>query len=256
MSTPEDNAWPAGWSEIYDAMDLDRGLHLDFYSGLAGPDTRSLLDLGCGTGSITLAIAANMAPGASVVGVDLAPKMIEIARARAPQHDWRVGDIAAPGVAGQFDLVVICFHTLQLLLDDAAVAGCLSAVAGCLAPGGRFAFDIYRPNPDWLAAVDATPREARRYTDAAGRGFVVMDRDAAYDPETRILSGNWTLHEAATGAMVPLAPITQRLRQYFPEDIARHLAAAGLEIADRFGELDRRPLTPDSKRQIYICRAA
>ncbi len=200
-------AWPEDWATMYDAMDVDRGPHVEFYAGLVTPGVESLLDLGCGTGSITVAMAERMAPGARVVGVDLSPKMIEIARARAPEHDWVVGDICAPPVEGRFDLVVICFHTLQALLSEVDLLRCLRAVAARLAPGGRFAFDVYQPNLDWLASVDDAPRIARRFRDAAGRDFEVVERDGAYDPRSRILSGSWTLHDAATGERLPLAPI-------------------------------------------------
>lgn len=254
--TEADPAWPDGWAALYDAMDVDRAPHLAFYAGLVGPDTRSLLDLGCGTGSITVAMAERMPEGARVVGVDLSPRMIAIARDRAPRHDWRVGDICAPPVEGPFDLAVVCFHTLQVLLDEADLARCLAAVAARLAPDGRFAFDIYQPNLDWLAAVDPAPGVARRFEDAQGRRFDVIESGAAYDPAARVLSGSWSLHDADTGERMPLDPIVQRVRQWFPEDIDRHLAAAGLRILERFGELDRTPLRPGTKRQVYVCAPA
>lgn len=250
----DENAWPEGWADLYDDMDIDRRPHLGFYTGLVTPETRSLLDLGCGTGSITLEIAAKMGAGARIVGVDLSPQMIDIARARAPDAEWVVGDLAAPPVTGRFDLIVICFHTLQVLLDEADLARCFARVAALLAPGGRFAFDIYRPNVPWLESLDPAPVVARRFTDAAGRAYEVVE-EGGYEPDTRVLWSSWRLRDAATGEMMPLAPIVQRVRQYFPEDIARNLAAAGLRAVERYGDLDRQPFAPGSKRQVYVCTA-
>lgn len=261
MMTPAEDtghspAWPALWSALYDAMDVDRAPHLGFYTGLVTPGTHSLLDLGCGTGSITLAMAAAMPPGGRVTGVDLSPGMIDIARARAPAHEWRVGDICAPPVTGRFDLIVICFHTLQVLTDPADVDRCFAAVAGLLAPGGRFAFDIYRPNLAWLAAVPPGPHVARQFRDAGGRLIDVVESEARYDPATRVLSGLWHLRDAATGRMLDAEPLEQRVMQYFPDDIAAALARAGLVADQVFGDLDRSPLTKTSKRQVYIARKA
>lgn len=250
-----DPAWPDGWAALYDAMDVDRGPHLAFYAGLVTPDVTSLLDLGCGTGSITLAMAARMVPGGRVAGIDLSPRMIEIARSRAPDHDWRVGDISQPPVSAKYDLIVCCFHTLQVLVDEADLARCFAFVAAHLAPGGRFAFDIYRPNLDWLAAIDGAPQVARRFTDSQGRHRHVVETGAVYDPDARVLSGTWVLHDSTTGDALPLAPIVQRVRQYFPEDIVRLLAAAGLEATERYGDLDRSPGGPGCKLQVYVCRA-
>lgn len=249
-----DPAWPDAWSAIYDAMDVDRRLHLSFYIGLVTPQTRSLLDLGCGTGTITLQIAAAMAPGGRVTGVDLSPKMIEIAQGLAPQHEWVVGDICAPGVDGPFDLIVICFHTLQMLVEDAQLHQAFTAISALLSPQGRFAFDIYQPNEAWLAAVDPAPYVARKFTDAEGRAFDVVESNARYDAATKILSGEWRLQDHATGRILPLEPIVQRVRQFYPADIDRALAQSGMVAEARFGELDRRPLEPGSKRQVYICK--
>lgn len=256
MSSDLTPAWPEAWAALYDAMDVDRSLHLSFYASLATTETTSLLDLGCGTGTITMHIAANMAPDARVVGVDLSAKMVEIARTRAPGATWVEGDLMDPPVSGSFDLIVICFHTVQVLLRDEQLAACFAAVRRLLAPGGRFAFDLYQPNLDWLAQVDPGPAIARVFTDARGRVIEVVEDAARYDAQARVLSGEWRLRDQATGQILPVEPIIQRVRQFFPADIRRALADAGLKVIQSFGELDRRPLEPRSKRQVYICGAA
>ncbi len=249
-------AWPADWSALYDMTDLDRRPLRDFYRSLAADRTHSLLDLGCGTGSVTLDIITPLPPGARVVGVDLSPKMIEIARSRAPDLEWLVGDLCAPPVTGPFDLITVCFHTLQMLLDDAQLAQAFRSAAGLLAPGGRFAFDIYQPNLDWLARLDPTPVVVRRVRDDQGRWLEVRDGGATYDPVTRVLSSQWTLHDGETGQLLPLAPLPLRVRQYFPDEVAAHLAAAGLRIAERYGDFDRRAFGPGTIRQILVCERA
>jgi ubiquinone/menaquinone biosynthesis C-methylase UbiE len=251
-----DSAWPEVWSALYDAMDLDRTPHLAFYTALVTPQTRSLLDLGCGTGSITVKIAEAMAPGGRVVGVDLSPKMIEIAAERAPQFEWAVADICDPGVEGSFDLIVICFHTLQALQEDSQIHRAFAAISRLLAPGGCFAFDIYQPNEAWLAAVDPAPNVVRQFADAQGRSFEVIESNAAYNAQTRILSGEWRLKDVQNRQMLQVAPIVQRVRQYYPADIDRALAGAGMVAVESFGDLDRRPFAPGTKRQVYICKRA
>lgn len=252
---PHNPAWTDVWAALYDAMDMDRGQHLAFYNSLIDDSVASLLDLGCGTGSITMAMVERMVPGARVVGIDLAPKMIEVALERAPEHDWRVGDIADPPVAADetFDLITVCFNTLQLLLDPADLQATFDNAAARLAPGGRLAFDIAQPNPDFLARVSPEPQVARQYVDASGRNMEVIETDGAYDAESGILSGAWTLRVADTGEMLPLDPLVQKLRQYTPDDIAAALARAGLAPVERFGDLDRSPLEPGTRRQVYIC---
>ncbi len=249
-------AWPEVWSALYDAMDLDRRPHLDFYTSLVTPETRSLLDLGCGTGSITLAIAAAMPAGARVTGVDLSPEMIRIAKDRAPNHEWVIGDLAAPPVTGPFDLAVICFHTLQMLTDPADLDRCFANVAAVLAPGGRFAFDIYRPNLAWLTAVSPEAHVARQFRDASGRLVDVVETEARYDAEAGILSGLWHLVDSATGENLGVEPLEQRVKQFFPADVSAAFARAGLRIVEYWGDLDRSPPTEASRRQIYVAQKA
>jgi SAM-dependent methyltransferase len=71
-------------------------------SAQVGPGSR-LLDCGCGAGRFPR-LAADR--GASVAGLDAASRLIEIARRRVPDGDFRVGDLESlPWPDGQFDLV-------------------------------------------------------------------------------------------------------------------------------------------------------
>jgi SAM-dependent methyltransferase len=94
----------------------------------------SILDLGCGTGSLAVLLAEM---GHSVTGIDLSPRMIEQAREKARLHgvqiDLRVGDAASPGVSRAFD-VVLTRHLLWALPDPGAA---VAHWADLLAEDGR-----------------------------------------------------------------------------------------------------------------------
>ena len=142
------------WAEYYDVTDRDRTPFIDFYSSLITAGTRSLLELACGTGAITIPLARNLAERARpsrrnrVVGIDESPAMLRIARERDQNIDWILGDMRSPPVEGAFDLVFCCFNTLQLLLTDEDLAQVFRAARGLLSSDGIFAFDIYQPNLD------------------------------------------------------------------------------------------------------------
>ncbi|XUL87142.1 class I SAM-dependent methyltransferase [Streptomyces galilaeus] len=92
-----------------------------------------VLDLGCGTGSLSLLAAEQ---GHRVTGVDLSPAMIDLARAKLAGRDaaFLVGDAAAPPVGEQRYDVVLVRHVLWALPDPARV---LRHWSGLLRPGGR-----------------------------------------------------------------------------------------------------------------------
>lgn len=92
-----------------------------------------VLDLGCGTGSLSLLAAEQ---GHRVTGVDLSPPMLELARAKLAGRDavFLPGDAAAPPVGEQrFDTVLVR-HVLWALPDPARA---LRHWRGLLRPAGR-----------------------------------------------------------------------------------------------------------------------
>jgi SAM-dependent methyltransferase len=108
-----------------------------FYAALAvaaGPGP--VLELACGTGRV-----ASRLPR-PVVGLDLDPGMLAVARRRGVGHvvcaDMRR---LAFGPAARFGLVAIPYNSLQLLDEDGMV-DCLRGAAACLAPGGVVAFEV------------------------------------------------------------------------------------------------------------------
>jgi ubiquinone/menaquinone biosynthesis C-methylase UbiE len=99
------------------------------------PAPASVADLGCGTGSLSLLLAS---AGHDVVGIDIAPRMIDAARAKAAaaavDARFLVADAAAPGLpAGSFD-VVLARHVLWAMADVDAALGEWVAL---LRPEGR-----------------------------------------------------------------------------------------------------------------------
>ncbi|MFC8429390.1 class I SAM-dependent methyltransferase [Streptomyces sp. NPDC057253] len=92
-----------------------------------------VLDLGCGTGSLSLLAAEQ---GHRVTGVDLSPAMVERARAKLAGRDavFLVGDAARPPVGEQRFDVVLVRHVLWALPDPGRV---LRGWWGLLRPGGR-----------------------------------------------------------------------------------------------------------------------
>ncbi len=254
--SPTTSAYDA-WAEYYDVSDADRSPFVDFYAHLVTDATSSILELGCGTGTIGLAL--RRLPGVNragspplTIGVDLSLPMLRIAHRKEAGAGWIAGDLTRLPVRGAFPLVICCFNTLQHLLTDDAMRQALHEIARVLHPDGRFAFDIYQPNLGYLASP-YQDRLARALVDAGGRHLEIRE-DAAYDASTRLLTLDWRLVTAADRSAPPLAETRYHMRQFFPDEIGRFLAEAGLQVVSRYGDFDRQPFGPASRKQILVCR--
>ncbi len=147
----------AGFAEYYDAQLESAGGRDDapFYASLAASSPGPVLELGCGTGRITLAM---LAAGARVTGLDLCPQMLEIARRKisslpAPQRERAEtvqGDMTCFDLGRRFDLIVTPFRPFQHLATPEQQLACLACVRKHLAPGGTFVLDIFDPDLDIL----------------------------------------------------------------------------------------------------------
>ena len=245
------------WARFYDFTEGDRSKLIDFYGSLISKRTRSLLELGCGTGAVTLALAQRIlecgAEGVRITGLDESPEMLRRARARSSEIEWVLGDLRSPPVHGSYDLIVCCFYALHNLLSEHDLSAAFAAVERLLSANGIFAFDVYQPNIAYLSQ----PRQDKliySIADADGRKFEVRD-DWDFDAASRILTIDRRL-VPADDRQATLGNLRIRLRQYFPDEIDRLLAMAGLSVVQRFGDLDRSAFDGRAKNQVVICRRA
>ena len=102
------------------------------------PGARSLLELGCGSGSVL----ARLRDVPSLTGVDRSPQMLAIARAKVPRARLVAADIATFDLHERFDAVICVFDTLNHLVRFEDWRALFERVAAHLYDDGLFAFDV------------------------------------------------------------------------------------------------------------------
>lgn len=172
---PRGDAYDARWhrlaaqgARIHGEADLIEALLREY--GLA-----RVLDAGCGTGRVAIELARR---GFPVVGVDADAEMLSGARAKAPQSDWRHGDLSdLAGVVDEgelFDLIAMPGNVM-IFLSPGTEGRVLSQLAGRLAPGGLLVAGFQlRPDRISLPEYDRL---------AAAAGLVPVARYATWDRE-------------------------------------------------------------------------
>lgn len=124
---------------------------LDSAPGIKGILKRSgireglIVDLGCGTGLLARKL---IDAGYGVFGVDISEAMIEIARERVPEAEFRVGSLFEVGIP-HCEAVTAISEVLNYLFDpeneDLGLSRVFRRVHDSLAPGGVFVFDVLGP---------------------------------------------------------------------------------------------------------------
>jgi ubiquinone/menaquinone biosynthesis C-methylase UbiE len=184
-----------------------------------------VLDLACGTGAVSRAIAERVLPSGSLYAVDINAAMLEVAReaAREPgtRIHWVLGDaVELPISAASVD-VVVCQQGLQFFPDR---AGALREMKRVLLPQGRVALAVWsniENNPYCLSL-------ARSLAGRVGDEVSEQMRSSFSLCDTRELRD---LFEGAGFAEVEIRPVSKVLTlPPLPEFIPRHLG--GTSVAD------------------------
>lgn len=96
----------------YDAANPPEA-HYPYYLALAGDEPKAILDMGCGTGRLAVALAEK---GHRVTGADPSGGMMKVARGRpgAERVRWIDSDAASLALETRFDLIIMTGHVFQV----------------------------------------------------------------------------------------------------------------------------------------------
>jgi trans-aconitate methyltransferase len=149
--------------EKYDLEHAGREPDLSFYVSLVQRwRARRILELGCGTGRVTIPIAASLRNNALIVGLDEAGAMLKAARKKAAKISKRVrwvkADLRSWRDKERFDLIIAPGGTLSHLLTMEDQMNTWKTALANLEPGGRFVVEVGVPELAVLAESLQNPR--------------------------------------------------------------------------------------------------
>jgi SAM-dependent methyltransferase len=208
----------------------------------------AVLDVGCGTGAM-LHRARESGHTGRLCGLDPAPGMLEQARKRS-DIEWILGDLASVSFDREFELVVMTGHAFQVLVEDRDLRAAFAAIGSALTDDGCFAFETRNPLArEWERW---TPDKFAEVSDASG-AVVRMSREVLTPIKGDLVSFTHTFTSPDWDH-----PQVSRstLRFVDANSLRSFLSDAGLEIAEQFGDWNRRALTANSPEIITLAKRA
>lgn len=248
--TPSDCLGLYSDAAFYDLEFAGRNHELPFYLDAARSAGGPVLEVACGTGRLTLPLAA---AGLDICGLDLSPAMLEQARARAQSSglrvEWLLQDCRKMEVGRKFALIFIATNALQHLLDLESVAAFLQSARRHLKDGGELLLDVFSPNPAKLARP-RSHRYLHKEFDGPENQRIQVHAASEYQASSQIL--RFELTYQSQGRLLRTKHVAMRC--FFPEELVALLRWNGFEVSRRYGDYSRSPFTDDSPKQLLFCR--
>ena len=171
------------WAEIYDSVFSYVVDDIPFYVEEATRAGGRVLELGCGTGRVSIPMAQ---AGIDVVGIDSSSTMLTRAREKSQKAGTQnlnllCADMRDFNISSKFDLVIIPFRGLLSLLSVDDQIRTLMNIKRHLEPGGKLIFDIFVPDLNMMVQEGDVPYHFRDVTDMETGNRLIIWNQANYD---------------------------------------------------------------------------
>ena len=209
-------------------------------------DAPSVVDVGCGTGML-LHRARESGHAGRLCGLDPDGAALDRARTRT-DVEWVQGKAADMAWDQEFALAVMASNVFQALVTDQELRASLAAVRAALVHGGRLVFGTRNPRArTWERWNPSNPVDV---VDHAGRELRIT-----YHVESVVEDVVTFTETTATRDAEPLRVDRASLRFLDVEGLDAFLDGAGFEVAARYGDWSRGPLTYTSDNIVIVARA-
>jgi ubiquinone/menaquinone biosynthesis C-methylase UbiE len=259
--SPSREGWH-GWDDYAPFYDWENArtvgrADVPFWRQLALEAGGRVLELGCGTGRVTMPLAR---AGVSIVGIDRSGPMLRRAARRVRSLSFRRdgrrrpvslvrGDIRTlPFQRDRFDAVLAPYGILQSLVRDRDLAQTLRSVADVLSPGGLFGIDLVPDVPNWREYRNRIQLRGR----AAGGTHLTLIESVRQDPRARLTTFEQR-YVRRSGKAVTERTFALTFRTLPVKSMIKRLERAGFEVERVLGDYQGRPW--DERADVWIILA-
>lgn len=243
-------------ARYYDGENENKVDDLPLYSEMAEEYGGPILDVGCGTGRISLHLAGE---GHHVEGIDYSDAMLERglrklkgrADVRDRVHFFR-GDAGKFAFPQRFGLVLLAYNCLLQLTTQAEQMALLRHLRGALTPNGVMVMDLPNAGEAYAGLDDGSVTLERSFLDPDSGNLVMQQSVSALNRIAQTQDIQWIYDEIMPDGVLKrtLAPLT--LRYVFPAELDLMLELVGLQVLERYGDYEGGPFTEGCDRLIVV----
>ncbi|HDZ18600.1 hypothetical protein LCGC14_0834320 [marine sediment metagenome] len=236
----------------YDAIvsSLDQYHDMNFYLEIAQIYGGEILELGSGTGRLTIPIAR---AGFSISGLELEVSLIDQAINKSNNESlkipWIEGDMTNFKLDKTFDLIFIAFNTFSHLLTRVDIENCFKSVKKHLSEEGVFIIDTFNPLLRVLIKESSEIRNYTTFPDPYSGELVEVFESNAYEITTQInkLTYKFKIGKKEFKRVV-------HCRMVFPQEMDELMHYNGFKVLHKYDNHQKDPFTDGSYAQIIICQ--
>lgn len=192
------------------------------------PETKTILDLGCGTGNHDILLIEK---GFEVTGLDLSEEMIEIAKKRVA-GEFFVGDMSEfsineNGTAKKFDTIVSMFSSIGYLTENSKIQTFFKSVKKHLKPSGLLIIDCW----NGLGVMNELPSSRENSVEVEGLKITrksFPNLDAKNHINNVLFKVN--VLKADTGEQIEEYEEMHKVRFFFPKELEKYMNDEGFEL--------------------------
>lgn len=256
---------PGAYDLIAELYDWDMGLNNDgkdvvFYLATAHSQGSPILELGCGTGRITIPLVQG---GLAVVGIDRSLPMLQQMKKKGREllSPWELKrlqcccmDMSDWAVQNHYAMIFSPYSSFTYLTKEEDRLRCLETVRSHLRSSGLFVLDCFIPHYDFLALPDNHLYADYHRALEDGR-FLERKKTVQKDLTAQLntITRYYRVYES-DGVMSRSITTQETIRYFFHEELKLYLQANGFQIVGEYGGFEGQSYRYQCQTMVFICK--